>query len=161
VVAQEVRQLAQRSAQAASDIKTVIHDSNGQVKDGVQLVNQAGEALTEIVGSIGKVAEIVQEIASASEEQSVGVQEINKSIASMDEMTQQNSALVEENSASSRILGEQANKLSELMAFFKNQAGAPLAQARPRPSNRTTPAKPATRTSAPVAAGADDGWNEF
>ena len=162
VVAQEVRQLAQRSAQAASDIKTVINDSNGQVKDGVQLVNQAGEALTEIVGSIGKVAEIVQEIASASEEQSVGVQEINKSIASMDEMTQQNSALVEENSASTRVLGEQSGKLNELMEFFKIKGGAALVPSRPKASGRATPARTASRTPAPMAkAGADDGWDEF
>ena len=165
VVAQEVRQLAQRSAQAASDIKNVINDSNGQVKDGVQLVNQAGEALTEIVGSIGKVAEIVQEIASASEEQSVGVQEINKSISSMDEMTQQNSALVEESSASSRILGEQASKLNELMVFFKLKGGAPVAQSRPRSSiSRAKPAHAQSRTPAPAPmakAGADDRWDEF
>ncbi len=164
VVAQEVRQLAQRSAQAASDIKTVINDSNGQVKDGVQLVNQAGEALTEIVGSIGKVAEIVQEIAGASEEQSVGVQEINKSIASMDEMTQQNSALVEENSASTRVLGEQANKLSELMDFFKLKGGASYAQRHPKPTSRPapSPARTPTRAPAPAAtAAADDGWDEF
>ena len=94
VVAQEVRQLAQRSAQAASDIKTLIQDSNGQVKDGVQLVNKAGEALAEIVGSIGKVTEIVGEISNASQEQAIGVQEINSSVTNMDEMTQQNSALV-------------------------------------------------------------------
>ncbi len=156
VVAQEVRQLAQRSAQAASDIKTVINDSNGQVKDGVQLVNQAGEALTEIVGSIGKVTEIVQEIAGASEEQSVGVQEINRSIASMDEMTQQNSALVEENSASTRVLGEHASKLSDLMAFFKTKGGAPLARSQPKAASRAAPAP------APMArAGADDRWDEF
>jgi methyl-accepting chemotaxis protein len=119
VVAQEVRQLAQRSAQAASDIKALIQDSNGQVKDGVQLVNQAGSALNEILGSIGEVASIVNEIASASQEQAVGVQEINGSITNMDEMTQQNSALVEESTASAKALSDQANRLDELMSFFK------------------------------------------
>ena len=108
VVAQEVRQLAQRSAQAASDIKALIQDSNGQVKDGVQLVNQAGEALSEIVGSISKVADIVQEISAASQEQTVGVQEINQSVNSLDEMTQQNSALVEQSTASARTLFDEA-----------------------------------------------------
>ncbi|MGI9505777.1 MAG: methyl-accepting chemotaxis protein, partial [Geminicoccaceae bacterium] len=88
VVAQEVRQLAQRSAQAAADIKTLIQDSNGQVKEGVELVNRAGAALSEIVGSISKVAGIVQEISGASQEQATGVQEINSSINNMDEMTQ-------------------------------------------------------------------------
>jgi methyl-accepting chemotaxis protein len=119
VVAQEVRQLAQRSSQAASDIKTLIQDSNGQVQDGVQLVNRAGESLTEIVGSIGRVASIVQEISSASEEQASGVQEINNSIVSLDEMTQQNSALVEESSAAARALSDQSRRLTDLIAFFK------------------------------------------
>ncbi len=119
VVAQEVRQLAQRSAHASSDIKTLIQDSNGQVRDGVDLVNRAGESLTEIVGSIGKVANIVLQISNASEEQSLGVQEINVSIANMDEMTQQNSALVEQSTAAARSLSDESKRLTELMAFFK------------------------------------------
>ena len=127
MVAQEVRQLAQRSAQAADDIKNLIQDSNSQVKDGVQLVNQAGKALTEIVTSIGKVASIVQEISSASQEQAMGVQEINGSISSMDEMTQQNSALVEESTAASRVLGQEAGKLTELTSFFKHDQSAEAA----------------------------------
>jgi methyl-accepting chemotaxis protein len=119
VVAQEVRQLAQRSAQAADDIKTLIQNSNGQVNDGVKLVNQAGQSLTAIMGSIGKVSDIVQKISNASQEQAAGVQEINSSITNMDEMTKQNSALVEESSASARTLSDQALKLGELLAFFK------------------------------------------
>ena len=118
VVAQEVRQLAQRSAKASSDIKTLIQDSNGQVEEGVQLVNQAGESLMEIVSSIGAVASIVEQISSASEEQASGVQEINNSIASLDNMTQQNSALVEESSAAARALTDQSRKLAALIAFF-------------------------------------------
>jgi methyl-accepting chemotaxis protein len=118
VVAQEVRQLAQRSAQAASDIKGLIQDSNHHVKDGVALVNQAGEALAEIVSSISSVANIVKDISDASKEQSIGVQNINTSIASMDEMTQQNSALVEQSTASARTLGDQAARLTEAMEFF-------------------------------------------
>ena len=130
VVAQEVRQLAQRSAQAADDIKALILSSNEQVKDGVQLVNRAGEALTAIVASIGDVSGIVKEIANASQEQAAGVQEINGSITSMDEVTQQNSALVEESTASARVLNDQATKLSDLLAFFKlNSAKAPERQA--------------------------------
>lgn len=119
VVAQEVRQLAQRSAKAASDITTLIKSSNDQVTSGVTLVNQAGDALAEILGSIGEVTSLVQEISKATQEQAVGVQEINNSINNMDEMTQQNAALVEESAASSRILDNQAGKLVELMAFFK------------------------------------------
>ncbi len=162
VVAQEVRQLAQRSAQAASDIKTLIQDSNGQVKDGVDLVNQAGEALGEIVGSIGEVASIVREISSASQEQAAGVQEINSSVASMDEMTQQNSALVEESTAASRALSDQANKLSELMAFFKlgNQSSRRQPAARPARSTPVQP-KPAARPEPATAATDDSGWAEF
>ena len=118
VVAQEVRQLAQRSAQAASDIKTLIQDSNGQVQCGVQLVNQAGESLTGFVRSIGKVAGIVNAISTASQEQAAGVQEISRAIANMDDMTQQNSSLVEESTASARELGHQVNKLNELVASF-------------------------------------------
>ena len=158
VVAQEVRQLAQRSSQASDDIKTLIQNSNGQVKDGVRLVNQAGESLTEIVGSIGQVAGIVQEIASASQEQAVGVQEINNSVATMDEMTQQNSALVEESSASTRVLGEQAGKLGELMAFFKlgNHHAAP------RPARPVASRRPVAAKAEPVMVdAADDSWDEF
>jgi len=160
VVAQEVRQLAQRAAQAASDIGALIQDSNGQVKDGVQLVNGAGEALSEIVGSIGKVAGIVEQIASASQEQAIGVQEINKSVTSMDEMTQQNSALVEESTAAARALTDQATKLAELMAFFKlDEAKATAVQQRSKPSEQTfVDPEP---TPALVSSGSDDGWDEF
>ncbi|MEL6963191.1 MAG: methyl-accepting chemotaxis protein, partial [Pseudomonadota bacterium] len=124
VVAQEVRQLAQRSAEAASDIKALIQGSNVQVQNGVELVNKAGAALADIVDSIGKVAGIVQEISNASQEQASGVQEINTSVSSMDEMTQQNSALVEESSASAHALSDQAGKLTELMTFFQLDHGA-------------------------------------
>ena len=168
VVAQEVRQLAQRSAQAASDIKTLIQDSNDQVRDGVELVNQAGAALGEIVGSIGEVASIVREISSASQEQAAGIQEINGSVASMDEMTQQNSALVEESTAAARALSEQAGKLGELMAFFKIDGGPPAAASRrpsPAPARaavRRPPAKPAKPApSQPAVAVTNDDWSQF
>ncbi|HZD91468.1 MAG TPA: methyl-accepting chemotaxis protein, partial [Pseudolabrys sp.] len=91
VVASEVRSLAQRSSQAAKDIKDLITSSNGQVKDGVDLVNRAGSALTEIVDSIKKVADLVSDIATASTEQSTGIEQINKALTQMDEVTQQNS----------------------------------------------------------------------
>ena len=152
VVAQEVRQLAQRSAQAATDIKSLIQGSNSQVQAGVQLVNKAGEALTEIVGSIEKVAGIIQEIDSASQEQAAGVQEINTAVTGMDEMTQQNSALVEESSAAARALGDQARNLNQLMAFFKLDGAATVER------SVTTP----TVTQQPAHAGPDpDEWNEF
>jgi hypothetical protein len=111
--------LAQRSSGAAKDIKTLIAASGDEVKDGVRLVNAAGDALNEIVGQIKTVAHIVAEIAAASKEQAQGVEEINKAVSSMDEMTQQNSALVEENAAASRMLQDQAETMHGRMAFFK------------------------------------------
>ncbi len=156
VVAQEVRQLAQRSAQAASDIKSLIQNSNSQVKDGVELVNEAGEALGDIVTSIGKVASIIESISNASQEQAIGVQEINNSITSMDEMTQQNSALVEESTAAARDLSNQATELAEQIAFFKLGAGTPKA----RQPARSTTTKLVVQQ--PATAGANaDGWDEF
>ena len=167
VVAQEVRQLAQRSAQAASDIKTLIQDSNGQVKQGVELVNRAGETLSEIVASIGKVAGIVNEISSASQEQAIGVQEINGSVSSMDEMTQQNSALVEQSSAAARTLNDQATKLAELTDFFKIGGAGRPAQHRPAARSAAPSAAPRARAASPaparpaLQAADDDGWSEF
>lgn len=156
VVAQEVRQLAQRSAQAASDIKTLILDSNKQVKSGVELVNEAGEALSKILQSIGKVTSIAQEISNATQEQASGVQEINGSITSMDEMTQQNSALVEESAASARALSDEAKRLSELMSFFQ------LDQTSARQSVQKAPSPTRSKRQLdPVAAEANDGWSAF
>ena len=119
VVASEVRSLAQRSSGAAKDIKALIVESGAQVKDGVKLVNDAGTALNEIVGSIKKVADIVSDIAAASREQSAGVEEINKAVTQMDEMTQQNSALVEENASATRMLQEQAEAMHGRMSAFR------------------------------------------
>jgi methyl-accepting chemotaxis protein len=119
VVATEVRSLAQRSSQAAKDIKELITNSSTQVKDGVELVNRAGTALAEIVGSIKRVAGVVSEIASASAEQTTGIDHINKAVAQMDEATQQNSALVEENAASAKTLEHQAAAMDERIGCFR------------------------------------------
>ncbi len=119
VVAEEVRTLAQRSAQASNEIKSLITSSNTQVKNGVELVNNAGSSLSEIRESIAKVAEIVAEIASASSEQAQGIDEVNVAIAEMDDMTQQNSSLVEQSTASARVLEGQATEMQRLMSFFK------------------------------------------
>jgi methyl-accepting chemotaxis protein len=119
VVASEVRSLAQRSAQAAKDIKDLITNSNSQVKDGVDLVNKTGISLNEIVVSIQKVSAIVREISNASHEQATGIEEINKALNQMDMATQQNSALVEENAATAKMLEEQARSMDERVASFR------------------------------------------
>ncbi|SRR5579871_166207 len=118
VVASEVRSLAQRSSQAAKDIKDLITASSGQVKDGVTLVRRAGEALQEIVGSIHNVADLISGIATASSEQATGIAQINRALTQMDELTQQNSALVEENAATAKTLEQQAKAMDEQIAFF-------------------------------------------
>jgi methyl-accepting chemotaxis protein len=119
VVATEVRSLAQRSSQAAKDIKDLITNSNGQVKEGVELVSKAGAALHEIVESIKSVADLVADIASASQEQSTGIDQINRALTQMDEMTQQNSALVEENAATAKTLEHQARAMDGHVSYFR------------------------------------------
>jgi methyl-accepting chemotaxis protein len=121
VVASEVRNLAQRSSQAAKDIKDLITNSSGQVENGVQLVNHAGSSLNEIVESIKQVADIVASIATASAEQANGLEQINKALAQMDEVTQQNSALVEQNAASAKSLEHQSSTMDERVAFFRTE----------------------------------------
>ena len=119
VVASEVRNLAQRSAGAAKEIKGLISDSVEKVKTGSELVDASGKTLTEIVGSVKKVTDIVAEIAAASQEQSSGIDQVNKAVMQMDEVTQQNAALVEEAAAASKSMEDQAQKMVELMSFFK------------------------------------------
>ncbi|MBV8059982.1 MAG: PAS domain S-box protein, partial [Alphaproteobacteria bacterium] len=119
VVAQEVRSLAGRSASASKEIKSLISESVGQVKSGAELVNHAGATLKDIVGAVRKVADIMNEIAAASVEQSTGIEEINNAVAQMDQMTQQNAALVEENTAAAGSLVDQSKALEEMIAFFK------------------------------------------
>jgi methyl-accepting chemotaxis protein len=119
VVASEVRSLAQRSSQAAKDITDLITNSNGMVRDGVDLVNKAGTALNEIVNSIEQVTAVVSQIANASMEQSTGIEQINKALAQMDEVTQQNSALVEENASTAKTLEQQAQSMDERVAAFR------------------------------------------
>jgi methyl-accepting chemotaxis protein len=152
VVASEVRSLAQRSSQAAKDIKVLITNSSSQVQEGVGLVNQAGTSLTEILASIKQVADIVAEIASASQEQSTGIDQINKALNQMDEVTQQNSALVEENAASAKTLEHQSDTMNEKVAFFKLENGAESRAGKtPAPATVTRlAAKPAKREAAPV-----------
>jgi methyl-accepting chemotaxis protein len=129
VVATEVRSLAQRSSQAAKDIAELITNSGSQVKEGVELVNQAGSALNEIVESIREVASLVSDIATASAEQALGLEEVGKALAQMDEVTQRNSALVEENAATAQTLEQQAKSMDEQVAYFRTEEGQSVSTA--------------------------------
>ena len=130
VVATEVRNLAQRSASAAKEIKHLIDDSVGKVEHGSKLVDTAGKTMQEIVTSVQQVADIMSEITAASQEQSAGIEQVNLAVTQMDEMTQQNAALVEQAAAAAQSMREQSGKLSELVAQFNimHQAQKPLEQ---------------------------------
>jgi methyl-accepting chemotaxis protein len=122
VVATEVRNLASRSAGAAKEIKELINDSVSKVHAGASLVNESGGTLSEIVGGVKKVGDIVAEIAAASAEQAAGIDQVNQAITSMDEMTQQNAALAEQTSAASASLYEKAQSMEQTIAFFNVSA---------------------------------------
>jgi methyl-accepting chemotaxis protein len=124
VVAGEVRSLAQRSAAAAKEIKGLIDGTAAEVADGSHLVAQAGSTMTELVESVERVTAILSDIAAASREQSSGIDQVNKAIAQMDEVTQQNSALVEEAAAAAGSLEEQSRSLLDTVAAFKLDAGS-------------------------------------
>jgi len=119
VVASEVRNLAQRSASAAKEIKTLINDSVETVNAGDKLVDAAGKTMKDIVSSVKHVADIMAEITAAGQEQSSGIEEVNRAITQMDEMTQQNAALVEQAAAAAESLEEQANHLAQVVSAFK------------------------------------------
>lgn len=119
VVASEVRNLAQRSAAAAKEIKELIKDSVAKVEEGTKLANKSGDTLKDIVAAVKKVSDIIAEIAGASQEQSAGIQQVNRAVAQMDEMTQRNAALVEEAATASSLMKEHAQNLKNQIAFFK------------------------------------------
>jgi len=122
VVATEVRNLAQRSAAAAKEIKTLIGDSVDKVVAGAKLVDQAGATMNEIVESVRHVTEIMSEITSASQEQTAGIEQVNQAISQMDQATQQNAALVEEAAAAAASMQDQAGSLVEVVGLFKLNA---------------------------------------
>ncbi len=172
VVAAEVRNLAQRSAGAAKEIKDLIQDSVEKVRAGSGLVDESGKTLTEIVDSVKKVTDIVAEIAAASQEQSVGIEQVNKAVTQMDEVTQQNAALVEEAAAASRSMEDQAHRMVEIMQFFRTGGGTvQAARLTPAPAVRESgspqvtpqtrvPAEPVARRVQPASPPADE-WEEF
>ena len=133
VVASEVRNLAQRSAAAAKEIKTLIEASNSEVNAGSQLVAEAGATMQEVLDSVQRVTDIMSEISSASQEQTQGIEEINRSVVEMDTVTQQNAALVEEASAAAQAMHEQADALARSVRLFRlADEGSSTALAAPR-----------------------------
>nr|WP_289623126.1 methyl-accepting chemotaxis protein [Trinickia mobilis] len=158
VVAAEVRNLAQRSAAAAKEIKTLIDDSVDKVDAGSKLVAQAGATMDEIVASVQRVTDIMGEITAASQAQSTGIEQINQAMSQMDDVTQQNAALVEEAAAAAQSLEEQAMKLDEMVSVFKvagtQRSASPIAipQNRPRPPARKARTTGPLEVAAPRAA---------
>jgi uncharacterized phage infection (PIP) family protein YhgE len=190
VVATEVRNLAQRSAAAAKEIKALIGDSVDKVGAGTKLVDEAGKTMQEIVSSVKRVTDIMSEITAASQEQSSGIEQVNLAIGQMDEVTQQNAALVEQASAAAESMQEQTRSLTQAVAAFKvgnaaaDKPGGRGAEAAPknapparpaaerrgpnRAANvarlRVRPAKgqaAAAKAKAASGAGADEQWEEF
>ena len=178
VVAAEVRNLAQRSAAAAKEIKTLIGDSVDKVEEGSKQVAEAGKTMDEIVGSVKRVTDIMAEITVASQEQTSGIEQINQAIAQMDQVTQQNAALVEEAAAAAASLQEQASGLSQVVSVFKlgsEQGNYRVAPKRVASSHqRTSPMQPPPAKRAIAApqrkqpptpqlavAGAAAEWEEF
>ncbi|MGJ7507300.1 methyl-accepting chemotaxis protein [Variovorax sp. GT1P44] len=156
VVASEVRNLAQRSAAAAKEIKTLIGDSVEKVEEGSKQVAEAGKTMEEIVDSVKRVTDIMGEITAASQEQTSGIEQINQAITQMDQVTQQNAALVEEAAAAAASLQEQAGSLSQVVSVFKLDRGdrAPTPTISRSTPVAAAPAKQAPKVRAKAAAGA-------
>ena len=181
VVASEVRALAQRSADAAKEIKSLISASTQQVNVGVDLVGQTGEALTSIASNVTEITQLVNEIAASAQEQATGLHQVNSTVSQMDHVTQQNAAMVEQTTAAMRNLREEAAELSRLFQRFKigSQTSSPETRsvqirsapphAAKRPTPTAAPRQPVARASAATAvarapshaAPSEDDWTEF
>jgi methyl-accepting chemotaxis protein len=171
VVASEVRNLAQRSAAAAKEIKALIGDSVEKVDGGGKLVDEAGQTMELIVTSVRQVADIMGEITAASQEQSLGIEQVNMAISEMDEMTVQNAALVEQAAAAAQSMRDEAAVLEQAVAVFRLEEQVQVARVRPAPKPEPAPepvaapapriaqAKPVRRAS--QAAAAESEWEEF
>ena len=176
VVATEVRNLAQRSAGAAREIKGLIDDSVSKIESGNRLVDQAGTTMSEIVGSIQRVTDIMAEITAATREQVDGIEQINQAVMDMDSVTQQNAALVEEAAAAAESLEQQAANLVEVVSVFNTGQASSAPRAAPKPAARQVARAPAARQAARRAPpkqianaaprpapepGKGDDWEEF
>jgi methyl-accepting chemotaxis protein len=174
VVASEVRALAQRSSEAAREIKTLIKASSEHVGSGVKLVGESGQALRAIVTQVVEINTLVTEMAQAAQQQSTGIEEVNTAVTQMDQVTQQNAAMVEQSTAASRNLANETAELSELVAFFDvgevQDRKAPQPQHQPQP--KATPravsrmqsrvaASFRSRGSTALAVNQDEDWKEF
>jgi methyl-accepting chemotaxis protein len=166
VVASEVRALAQRSAEAAKEIKGLISASTTQVESGVVLVTRTGAALEQILSQIGDVSQVVTEIAAGSREQATGLSEVNRAVSQLDSMTQQNATMVEETTAASHSLSHEAEELARLISVFQLGRGARAPSGSQRAAAPPRAAAPARRVaaqggrSASHASGGDD-WQDF
>lgn len=171
VVASEVRALAQRSAEAAKEIKGLISASTGQVAQGVQLVGETGQALTRIVSQVGEINDIVTSIAASANEQAHGLEQVNTAVNEMDQVTQQNAAMVEEATAATQTLAQQTEELVRLVSRFRTGADTVVEMTprreQPKPAARLAQAAAKMKAVAgggsrhSVAAAADAGWEEF
>ncbi|MDX1732388.1 MAG: methyl-accepting chemotaxis protein, partial [Aurantimonas coralicida] len=170
VVAQEVRGLAQRSAEAAKEIKTLIATSREQVGTGVELVTASGKSLEEIVSEVSAMAEVISTIASSAREQATSLREVSGAADQMDKVTQQNAAMVEEATAASQTLANETDELAHAMAKFSTSAGnagARRSEGRAQPQ-RHAPSRGVTQMRTTGSGGAarapqaqEDGWEEF
>jgi methyl-accepting chemotaxis protein len=161
VVASEVRNLAQRSAAAAKEIKGLISDSVEKVEDGTKLVGEAGKTMGEIVASVKNVTGIMADIAAASSEQSAGIAQVNLAVTQMDEVTQQNAALVEQAAAAAESLEEQAQALSETVSHFRLESDIRSPLKRPSSKVVKLPSRPASSPALAAVGHKDDEWLEF
>jgi len=171
VVAQEVRALAQRSAQAAKEIKSLISASSQQVGQGVELVGETGRALDKIVAQVADIDALISEIAASAQEQATGLAEVNTAVNQMDQVVQQNAAMVEQSTAATHALKSETAELNRLISRFRTGAvqgsGRPAPQpATPDATPRPSPARAATRRiaetfGATALKSAEDGWEEF
>ena len=161
VVAGEVRNLAQRSAQAAKEIKGLIEDSVNRVNTGSQLVGTAGETMNDIVGAVTRVTDIMGEIASASDEQSRGIDQVGQAVTEMDRVTQQNASLVEESAAAAASLEEQASRLSQAVAVFRVPRAAQAHSANAVRHPQIALSMPNASRKAVTAPVSDSNWETF